>query len=254
MLKNKRGQITIFVIISILLVVGIILLFFLYNNTINTPEAQASKNPEGFISQCVGDYANEAAEKIIENGGYLNDDFFGMEFEYKKIPYLCFTPENYERCVPARAMLTDSVKNDVYDYIEPKINACFEMMKKDLKEYDISFEKDFELSVELLPRKIRVDIERKTDTEKAGEPRIFTKFTSTTHAPLYDLAVVAQKIIEQEIKYCNSDYTEIMRENKWAKIEKVQTGNDNKIYTITDTKTGEIWRFAVRNCVLDTPS
>jgi hypothetical protein len=45
-----------------------------------------------------------------------------------------------------------------------------------------------------------------------------------------------------------------MAENKNIEIKKFQTGDDNKIYSVKELNSGKEIEFAVRGCVLNTPS
>jgi len=253
LLKSKRSQITIFIILAILLVVAIILIFMLYEGPLSGGGAKSSKEPAQYISQCVEGHVNDIAEILIENNGY-SGEYFGIDYEYQDIPYLCYYSGNNDRCVPREPMLIEHLEKEIYDYVEPKIDECFEGMQEDLASQDIEFESDFELSVELISRRARIEIEREVNAEGAGEPRTFRSFSAVSLTPLYDLATIIKEIIAQEIEFCDSDYLNMMEANTWVDIEKDKTGNNNIIYTVIDLKTGDVWRFAIRGCILDVPN
>ena len=255
LMNNKRAQITIFVILAILIVAAIILMFTLYKGPISENLAKKGQEPNVQISQCVGKHVDEASDKLIENGGYIGG-YLNMSFKYKDVPYLCYTKENYARCIIQKPVLIEHLEKEIYDYIEPKIENCFVLLKEDFENrgYEIQMQDEMSFSVKLISQKAKVNINRKLEATKSDESRKFESFTSTAQTPVYDFAIIVQNIIEQEANYGNSDYVQIMRTNTWADIEKFQTGDDNTIYTITDTKTKKSWRFAVRGNVLNTPS
>ena len=71
---SKRGQITIFIIVS-LLVVGIIVLFILFRkDLIPTSTGNAAENPNDYIDSCIKLKLKEAADILIGNGGYIKPD------------------------------------------------------------------------------------------------------------------------------------------------------------------------------------
>lgn len=134
MTKNKRGQISIFVILGILLISVILLLFFLYDRQIS-PIIRESKEPKSFLSDCVNGYVEEAVTKIIENTGYVEMPTLTHRVEFpegyyrqepiREVPFLCYTALNYYRCSPIENSLINHVEEEIYNYVEPKINTCF---------------------------------------------------------------------------------------------------------------------------------
>ena len=265
---NRRGQVTIFIILAILIVVAIILLFTLYRGPIKTYQDKQSKEPNQNIPQCAGIGVEEAIEKLLNNAGYVNaeDIRFSKQFgynlgekneiPYKTYAYLCYTPNNYARCIPQEPVIIEHLETQIQDYINDKIKYCFSKLKQDLESegYKVTLENEVNFSVNLIPGSARTIINRKMTTEKSDQKKEFKEFISISQSPLYDIAIATQKIVEQEAKFCNSDYLLIMRENPDIEITKFQTGDDNKIYTVKHINTGKLWRFMVRGCVLNTPS
>lgn len=258
-MKNKRGQITIFVITSLVIVILVILFFALrYSLYQDTTISQDINAPNQYISECVSNHVNEASKIILQNGGYISKSDYknSKEFEYEEVPYLCYTDDFYLRCKTQEPVLISHLNEEIHNYMDEKIDECFDAFKEDLISdgFDITLDQEKSFIVELMTRKVRVKITKNLEFEKAGEKKLFSKITSSTVSPLYDMALTVQRITEEESKYCNSNYVKMMRGNIELEIDKFQTGNDNKIYTITDTKTDSIWRFAVRGCVLSTPA
>ncbi|MBI2628600.1 hypothetical protein HYW74_00775 [Candidatus Pacearchaeota archaeon] len=265
---NKQGQVTIFIMLAILIVVAIILLFTLYRGPIKTYIEKEVKEPNQNMEQCAGIGVEEAAEKLIDNTGYINledariSKAFGYhlgekdEIPYKNYTYLCYTPNNYARCIPQEPVIIEHLEDQIHSYIDKKVSDCFAKLKQELESqgYKVTIENEMNFSVDLIPGAIKTIIKRKVTAEKAGQPRKFSEFISSVESPLYEMAVATQKIIEQEAKYCNSDYILIIRENPDIEIKKFQTGDDNKIYSVKHLNSGKLWRFAVRGCVLNTPS
>lgn len=262
MVFGKRGQITIFVILAILIVAAIFLLFTLYQGPLKKYIQKQSQEPNDIISQCVGIGVEEAANKLIENAGYINTPELSKAFGYKdkilykNYTYLCYTGAYYEKCVPQEPVLIEHLADEIHKYIEPKVNDCFAGMKSSIEKSGgkIDMGNDINFSVELMPAGVRVNIEKKVTFTKTNQAKKFSVFNAFTKTPLYNIAVTAHEIIRQEAKYCNSDYTAVIAQNPTIGIEKFQTGDDNKIYTVRDSISGKTMRFAVRGCVMQTPS
>ena len=69
----KRGQVTIFVIIAIVIVVAAIGMYFIYPQITGT---SISSSPTEFIQDCLEDEIEENVEKISLKGGSLNPVFY----------------------------------------------------------------------------------------------------------------------------------------------------------------------------------
>ena len=255
-IKNKRGQITIFVIVAILIVAAIILLFWFYNRTIPEIQPDAGENPQANIEHCINSYVEKDVDKIMENSGYIKKSNLTKNFQGQDIPYLCYIPINYARCIVVEPVLIGHIEKEIYNDMKSKIAGCFAILETEAEKsgYSVNMESGMNFSITLIPGDVKTIIIKKITLSKAGEIKKFNEFEARYHTPLYDMAVIIQEIIRQEGMYCGSDYTNIMRANTWIEIDKFQTGDDNKIYTIKDTRTGKEIKFAIRGCVLNTPS
>ncbi|MFA6023278.1 MAG: hypothetical protein WC781_04275 [Candidatus Pacearchaeota archaeon] len=266
LLKSKRSQITIFIILAILIVVAIFLLFSLFQGQIKTYITKQSMEPNQKIEQCVNEIVKDASEKMIENAGYIKPQKLSKQFGYRigeadEIPlknytYLCYTPEFRVRCIAKEGITIEHAKQEIYNYAKPKIENCFTNMKKELESsgYSVILGSNMSFSVELIPRAIRIEINRDLQFEKSGQSKKFTSYNVPTGSPLYDMLIVSQNIVEEEVMYCNSDYVSIMNQYKNFEINKFTTSDSVRIYTLKDLISEEIFRFAVRGCVKPTPN
>ncbi len=253
---NKRGQITIFIIIAVLLVAAIILLFWFYNRDVTPVQPDAGENPQYNIEHCINSYVEKDVNKLIENSGYIKKSNLTKNFNGQDIPYLCFVPINYARCIVVEPVLIEHLEKEIYNDIKTKIAGCFNNLESEAEKsgYSVNMESGINFSINLIPGDVQTIINKKITLSKAGEVKKFNEFEAKYHSNLYGMAIITQEITRQESSYCGSDYANIMRTNTWAEIDKFQTGDDNKIYTIKDTTTNDEIKFAVRGCVLNTPS
>jgi len=257
-MKSKHGQATIFVIVAVTIVV-LILLFFLLKSYIVPPTttSSASETPNQYISECITENIDEAAKLIIQNNGYISKSDYNesMEYEYAEIPYFCHTSDYYERCVAQEPVIISHLNEEIYNYLEDKIEECFDSFKSDLESdgYTLLSVGQTSFEVELMPGKVHVEVLKDIKFKKAEETKEFRKFVVSSVSPLYNMATIVQRIIKEESLWTNSGYVEIMRVNDWVDINKFTTGNVNEIYTVIDKKTGSSWRFAVKGGVLPVP-
>ena len=254
-MTNKKAQITIFIIIAILIVVAVVLIFVLYNRTIPKPGPSASENPEKNIEQCINGYVEEAVDKIIANGGYVDEPVLSKNFKGNNITYLCFIGINYARCLVIEPVFIEHLEEEIHDYIEPEVEECFEKLEEELEKekLDADIEENTEIKIELMPGTVETTIQKKVTIQGKDKSEDFEKVRARYSTSLYDMAIIIQEIVRQESIYCNSEYEEIMRANTWVEIEKFQQYDDT-VYTVRDTRIDKEISFALRNCVLTVPS
>jgi len=249
---------TIFIIVAVVIVV-IVLLFFLLKSSkiIDSPISKVADSPNQYLAECVSEHIDEASKLIIQNNGYVSKDDYkkSIEYKYEKLPYMCYTEEFYTRCKTQEPVLMNHLTEETYNYMEDKIVECFNSLKSDFKSegFDLLSEGEMSFDVELLPRKIRVNINKELKFSKSGETKEFNSFLASSVSPLYDMAQIVQRVNEEEALWINSEYLNIMHANSWVDINKLTLGDSNEIYEVIDTKTGLSWSFAVRGGVMYTP-
>lgn len=252
---NLKAQITIFAILAILLIAVIALLFTLYQDPLRRIISGQQKDSSSIFEQCVNEYVEDAVNKLFKHAGFLEESLLFKEFEYNNLTYLCYTGLYYARCTPQIPNMIPHLEREISISIEDKIDSCFQDLKKNLESnsYVVELGTNQEFNVELSSGRVKVNIVRKLTQEKAENTQEFNVFKVNYKTHLYDIGIISQKIISQEASLCNSDYLQIMRANTDFSIQKLQTGDDNKIYTVTYLPSEESWTFAVRSCVLATP-
>lgn len=266
LVKSKRSQITIFIIVAILLVVAILLIFTLLKEPLRIFTQTQTQEPNQEIEQCVKKSAEKASELLIEHAGYIQQLELTKSVGYnlgevneiplKNYTYLCYTSMYRIKCTASEAIVIDNIKQEIRNYITQKINSCFLESKNSLEKegYNVVLQGNMNFSVELVPRAMIINIDRKMEIKKAGQIKKFEDFVSRTTSPIYDFAIISHEIVSQESIFCNSEYLNIMKQNKNFQITKFQTGDGNKIYSIEDEISGKVFRFLIRGCVLPTPS
>jgi len=66
---NKHAQVTIFIIVGVVIVVGILgSIIFMGQVDVETP---ADLGPQAFIDKCVRDVVEESVDKMLRNGGEI---------------------------------------------------------------------------------------------------------------------------------------------------------------------------------------
>jgi hypothetical protein len=131
--ERKRGQLTLFVVLAILVVVAIVLYFFLRGN-ISAPELDAQLKPayDAYL-ECLTETTRQGVNLLGEQGGYIETpdfvpgslympsssqlDFFGQPVQY----WLYVSGNNIlKESVPTLS----SMRGELEDYVEARLDFC----------------------------------------------------------------------------------------------------------------------------------
>ena len=80
---NKKAQISIFVIVAIAVVVGVLIFFILRSGVVPGIGKKQSEDPQAFLKDCVEDDLKKNAEIISLQGGYFEPEFYRLYEESK---------------------------------------------------------------------------------------------------------------------------------------------------------------------------
>ena len=248
MIKNKKSQITIFIILAMILVVIIILLFLLMRP--KDFQVENIENPQAYIESCTREFTEEAINILSENGGDINPKPSTM-FRGVNITYLYYNANFYEPCIMQRPDLINHIENEITNYIEPRVNNCFISLKNELekKGYDIEIG-DMQLQTKLQTREVIIYINKDFKIQKGEDIRKFNLFRVNLVHPVYSLAEVAMEIANQEAKYCNFDILGYMIFYPDYNLNKFRPGQGDVIYEIKEISTNQKFIFAIRSCAL----
>jgi hypothetical protein len=244
----SKGQVTIFIIIALIIVVGIILVVIIFREP--TVSGSATQNPDSYIEKCTKDATEEAINALSAHGGDIEPEGSVM-YQGERITYLCYNSEYYLPCVNQRPLLVEHIESEITDYVEPKVQNCFSSLKQDLedKNYQVGLG-SMNISTKLRTNGVIVSIDRKLTLTKGEETRKFEWFTSQVSSPIYELAKIAMEITNQEARFCNFENLGFMIFYPDYNIDKFRTGNADNIYTLKETSTGKAFKFAIRSCVM----
>ena len=247
---HKKSQVTIFVILAILLVAGIILVIFLKGRQVIEVFKPSMPNIQGYIESCTKDATKQAIDIMLLQGGYITPENYKM-YKDNKVQYLCYQKNYYKTCVNQQPLYTEYLEKEIKKYIEGKIEDCFYSFKQEYekKGYQISLSGKG-LKVELAPKQARIEIEKEVSIKRNEEARNYDKFKIIVLSPIYDLAVIAQEIINQEAKFCYFEYLGFSLLYPEYAIEKIDIDGETKIYLIEEKSSGKTLVFAVRSCAM----
>ena len=243
--KNNKGQVTIFIIIAILIVIAAVLIYWFY------PQLKATflfneENPSAFLQNCMEDELTENIEKISLHGGSLNPEHYILYNNYQ-IEYLCYTGEYYKTCVMQQPMLKAHIEEEIKKSIEVKSKECLDKLKinYESKGYQVRIESG-EIKTELTPKKITISLNSPLTTIK-GETKKYNSFDVILNNNLYELISIANSILNWEARYGDAETTIYMNYYKDIKVEKKKQSEGSTIYILTERSSQNKFQFASRS-------
>lgn len=246
-LKNKGGQLTIFIIIAVF-VVALGAMIFLFFPGVLVNVGVGTDNPSRFIQTCMEDEIKGVVNNLSLQGGSLNPENYFLH-ENSKVEYLCYTEEDYKPCVVQQPLLNQHIENEIKENIRATANDCFNSLKENFESqgFDVNMNRG-ETNVELLPQRIVVAFNNDLTLTK-GETQRFEQIRVVLNNNLYELISIAGSIIDFESKYGDAETTVYMDYYPYLKVEKKKQSDGSTIYILTDRDGGDKFQFASRSFV-----
>jgi hypothetical protein len=241
----KRGQVTIFVIVGVVVVVGILaIVIFIGDFGVDSP---VDLGPKAFVEKCVKDAVEESIEKILVGGGQVVPSFSIM-YDGDEWNYLCYQPDYYSSCYNLYPMLESKVEAEVRRDTLDDVQNCFDTMAIDFEKSGFSVSGGAaNYSIDLLPGKVEINLKKNIKLEKGDSVESFENFDTAILSSMYDLIRVVREILNAETQYCYFEYNGYMLLYPKYYIMRVDY-DDSKIYRVIDRRSGAEFRFAVRSC------
>lgn len=251
---NKKGQVTIFIIVAIIIVAGALLIFSFYPQ-IKTTLSGEEQNPPSFLQSCLEDKITEATSLLSSRGGYvsnpLNKTFkFTAEKAPIDISYLCYTSGYYIPCVNQEPMLIQHLKKEIKDYVATDVENCFNQLTESLTKQGYAVHSEYEgFDVELIENKVKIPIDAKiTLTKSTGDVSDYNNLNVSFQSKFYDTAIVVQEIVSQQAEFCNFEYIGYMTLYPEWSINTFRASDSTIIYSVKNENSIDKFRFAIRGC------
>ena len=158
---KKRGQITIFIIVAILLVVGIGLYFLLRGVVGPGLGGSVETNPQRYIQLCAEEEARNSINKVLEQGGFLEPKDYKLHKDIRAT-YLCKNIGLFGPCINQHPMLLNEITLELKNKIKPTVDQCFVNLQENFQElgYDVSIGQDKGMEVVLAPGSVYLEVDR----------------------------------------------------------------------------------------------
>jgi len=238
--SKKRGQVTIFIIVAIL-IVAVLLSFFLWIGPIYFSEGSR----EIKFEKCVEDVVEVSIAELAKNAGFVNPEFTYM-YNSENFPYLCYTDQYHKTCVLQKVFLDSHFKEGLESSIENGVNSCYTNSIDELKDEGYSVVAgEVKYNVTFNPSTVNIQINAPTNI---GE-RKFTRFNAKVNSPIYEMVMIATSLLQYESVAGDSDVSTLMLLYPNYIIDKIKRGDGTTVYIIEDKVSKIKFQFASRSLV-----
>ncbi len=244
---NKRGQVTIFIIVAIVIIALIVLIVMFYPKIKSTLGFE-TKNPNERLQDCLESEVEEAVLKLSLQGGSIDPESYIL-YQDNKIEYLCYTDEYYTTCTMQRPLLQNHIEAEIKNAITNRADQCFDEIKEDYEGsgYTVNLKKG-DMTVELLPKRVSVSFEHELTLTKQHAEN-YESFKVVLDNNLYELVSITNSILNWEARYGDAETTTYMNYYHDLKVEKLEQSDGTTIYILTDRNTKNKFQFASRSLI-----
>jgi len=243
---HKRGQISIFVIIAIIIVAVVAVIFIVQPGGISLAQ-QGEVNPIASLKGCIEPEVQSAINLIAPQGGFANPQGF-KQYQDVRIKYLCYTSEFYKTCTVQVPFVKNSFENELKSILDPKIETCVSNLEQEYEDRGFEVTKGtVESEIDIAPSNINVNFIVPLTVRKGDDVSQFDEFNVRIDSQMYELLNVAQSILDFEAELGDTDTSLFNQFYPSLKMKKVKLGDGTTIYILTNVVTSEAFTFASRS-------
>jgi len=230
MKKEKKAQVTVFIIIAIL-IIGLIGLFFVFKEKLGLIGINTKVEPVyNFVQDCIKKIGENALERIGEQGGYFFIPNNNPSID-SRIPYYIHNKNIYS---PKKEDIENSLSGFVYE----ELSFCILNFKDFRDEFEIEHNLK-NVKTEIIKNKVRFNLEYPISVTKEDNTYQLEEFEVEIPVRLKTIYDTTYKIIDEQRTHfdsiCLSCLYDLGKENE-VHVDMLDYGKDTTIFTIIDDK------------------
>ncbi len=189
---QKRGQVVLFVILGLVLVVLIWSIFYMYQARATSPYFEDGKTVDAksisnFVSLCLQQKGEEALVDVAGKGGYSVLPPYSTEQLSDNLPYFLYQGSVF---VPT----IEKIQENVARAVEKRFGDCFDFIS--FEGIDISVEGAPEIVVVFGSEQMRITLHQKIIVQNEQGETTLTSFTASIPTVFLGMYEYAKKIVE----------------------------------------------------------
>lgn len=253
-MANKRGQVTLFVILGIVIVALIVLLLAFRKDILpktGSPENidATMQSIEKGIRECMADAADEPIRRIGLQGGYLSTP----EGSYRRwddyaISYLCYNQAGKETCTN-RFLTIGKMDEQLSEAIKENMGRCLDIKGFGnvglIKTIEVIPGNEMDVKVAISEDVVNIELNQRVEVKGSGGSKVKDKFEVAIRSPLGELYGVSQDILDSETAFGRFDQLTYMLNKMSRYTIYVEKPYPDKIYQIKLREKDYIFQFAV---------
>lgn len=249
LLKSKRSQLTVFIILALILVAGVTLVVVVINGIRNNYFFIG--DPESYLQRCMEEAMNLAEKQLIEANGYLNKTDNYIFYRGEKVYYLCKASEYYFPCVNQEPMFLEHLRSEIEVPIKKQVDNCVSNLIKDFEKRGYSVvQNNLSVEVDFFQNEISTILLGQMAISREDENMIIDRVSSRISSPLENFGKISQVIANYESTLCMFDNVKFSKVFPSVLIARFVTGEQTKVYTMTDKFSGKEFSIAIKSCDL----
>ncbi len=242
---GKRGQMTIFIIIGIIIIAAVVL-YFLFRPRLGGI-FEGAFSPNSYLSACVEPEVRRGVDLLSKQGSYRDVEEGSVLYQGEKIKYLCYIEGYYKTCVVQQPMIKNNFESQLNDMVKGKADQC---MRNLIAEYERRGYKvnsgGINSEVSIIPSKILVVFNSQLTVNKETTQK-FDRFDVGIDSEMYDLLFISSSIVDYESSLGDSASELYLQYYPNLRIEKIKLDDGTKIYKVRNVITKEEFKFASRS-------
>ncbi len=242
---NKRGQITIFIILAILIIAGVSIYFVLREGKSSSDIPSEIEPIYVQILSCLEETSKNGIEHNSLHGGYYEiPEAISIEYFSDNIPYYYW---NLEKHLPSLERIEIELGNYVYDYLK----NCIDFEEFEEKGYKIS-ERQLVVFPEIKEKEVNIYLKYPLTIKKGISIKRLEKFEISLESEIKKFLSISEEIVKSYSEnpgvICFSCLDEIAEKNG-VQIDAAPFSSSNEdsiLFLITSYETKLNWKFAVK--------
>lgn len=201
---GKRGQVTVFIIIGIIVLVALFLVFFFRDKIADVAREQPANTQEYLTSQledikseigrCVNKETRESSKLLMENGGVFSRETGYMRYSNVSYVILCKEYEYSEGCL-ARPISILSMETKLGERLSGKISSCVNLENFRNRDYELGIG-SIEVSTQVFDDDILVSVDFPINLTKGSHIVSADTFVYRIDVPLGILTMVVNDLVQ----------------------------------------------------------
>jgi hypothetical protein len=236
---NRRGQLTMFIILAIVIVAVIVIVFVV------RPDFVIRLGGPLNFDECISDTVDGAIVELARSGGFRRP-IISQEYKGEVVPIFCTTEDFYTLCTVQVPFPQRSFEKELSGIVSGAVQECYDQKLDDLISQGLNVSGGkVSSNLSIGPSSVRVVVNAPT----AVEGQSFLTMTTEVQSNIYQVLMIATSILGSESSLGDSDIDTLMLLYPEYIITKDKLSDGTTVYVIREINSEIVYKFASRSLV-----